>query len=894
MKAEEQKKQFNPAIDTMPQSMVVGKIPPGEGLWGAIERLKTCDSIRNGTLVVFSHEQSGRIGVFCNRYLTGAVIDSSGEKGLKSLKTLLALDTGMFCFRPCWGDEPSELGQRICVDIEDVLQVRKTRGLTTSTSDAIQAVSAKAKIDPKYEPGPEHSGETAEGDAGSATDSAGQEYSEAAISPSQEDGSKLQPGDEINAEPPQEGQSLADEPSEQKESSSDGLHLDYLDWSEKQKDESLNLRKILLPMMKPSVENTANKTQSERDLDTYRQILREEEDKVRQAIDATLSRGAPDSSQHQVVDDMQLLAGMLHSQEEMIGKRWQGLDDIPTPNAARHMDDSGDFKAGAPRRTTREFLSGCADLIEQKGKFTDPREFIKKVDRGEEAAHFWQSHPRAWIGVCAGGFVVVIVALAGYLNSSQVASCIKDGQQALKLNNWDAAAVVFSDALHKDPFNSKAHFYRGIALEEMGDDKRAQDDFKYAKSGIPSTDIAIATAGMQLKNENWQKAVDTCDDAITHGAKSLTIYRLRANANLHLGAFKDAVGDCDNALSLCKDEAIRAQILADRGFAKMHLQDYAGGAADFDAAIKIHPDQSLYMLKADSLRKAGRNAGAIATYNRVLDLDAKNYDAYVARGMCEANLHRKEEAIQDFGRALEINPNGVEALIQRGSLQLSSGAYRQAMDDLQSALDLNPTIAEAQQKLELAYAKDKGEQPKPLLLADTGSRVKLPSDPRQLVIIGYNEINKGDLDGAIECLVQAVKKQPNNVNARRYLAYAFVRAGSFNEAVQQFKALSGLQILSNEDILNYADALEGAGNSKGAADLLAPCVSANESDVQMRSRLARVYYRAGQEAAGDQIILDGLAHANSEGDKQQLLRMLKRQPAQPLQQVPTGGASGPG
>jgi tetratricopeptide (TPR) repeat protein len=883
MKAEKEPKPFNPMVDTMPQSMVVGKIPAGEGLWGAIEKLKACDVIRNGTLVVFSHEQSGRIGVFCNRYLTGAVIDGNGENGLKSLKELLALQTGMFCFRPCWGDESSELGQKICIDIEDVLQVRKSKSDSISTVDAIQAVDVRVKIDPKYKPGPEHESDESSKDTGKAVTPNG----DSAAADSQSTGSE-QTADSA-------GQAGADGNSSQ---------LGYLDWTGKNDDKSLNLRKILLPVMTQPQDVTDNKSQIERDLDTYKQILKEEEHKVRQAIETTLSRGPSDSSEKRSLDDMQLLAGMLQSQEEMITQRWQGLDEIPTPNAqGKHLDNSGQFKSGAPLRSSKEFLAGCADLIEQQNiKVPDPREFLRKADRDvRDLRLFWQNHPRAWIGFAIIGILVLIMGLGVFFDSCAVDACIREGKQALKQENWQVAIMAFSDALKRNPVHGRAHFYRAIAYEEMGDDKKAQADFKTAKTlGVSAGDIAIAQAGVCVKNEDWQKALDVCDEAIGKGLNTPAIWRLRASADLHLGAYKDALSDCNNALAVCGNDAdLKRQILADRGYAKIQLQQFDSGASDFDKALNGHADEGLYLLMGDAYRKAKHYSDAISAYSQVLELNTRSYDAYVARGICQAALHHKEEALKDFGRALEINPSGVEALIQRGSLQLAAGAYRSAIDDLQTAYDLNPTIEEAHQKLTMALSHAKGvTPPKNLVIGDSTSR-KLPSDPGQLVIVGYRLLNTDELDGAIEALTLAVKKQPNNANARRYLAYAFARAGNPADAESQFKALAALQMLSDEDLFTYCDALEADGNAKQAVDLIAQRLAANEDNVQIRARLARIYYRAGQEQAGDQVVLDGLSRSENELQKQQLLRLIKKsgaqaQPAQQQQQPSSGYSSGRG
>ncbi len=456
--------------------------------------------------------------------------------------------------------------------------------------------------------------------------------------------------------------------------------------------------------------------QINRDLTLYKQVLQLEEERVRKDIEKTKEKGASDTAAKQTLDDMNLLAGMLQQQEQMISQRWQGLDSIPTPRANemspdqsrqmtadsgaqpdltwQHLDSTGQMHSGAPLRSAKEFLAGCEDLVSSSIRPAVAQNYFRKVKDDSQgiAVPIWFRHPVLAGLVVVGIFAAIAMGLSKQMIGSAVQASLKEGQTQIRAQHWSEAILSYNDALVKDPDCAKAYFYRGIALEESGDDIAAQSDFKAAKAhGISAADIAVAQAGIALRLEAWQQAIDICGQAIKGGARSAAVYRLRANGNLHLGAYKDAKDDCESALVACKnDPEQHAQIQAERGYARIELGDFDGGARDFDAALKDHPDVGLYMLKGDAYRKVKRFADAVENYNHVLDLDARSYDAYVARGICEVGLNQKTQALKDFGRALEMNPNGVEALIQRGSLALSEGSYRMALNDLQSSLGSQP------------------------------------------------------------------------------------------------------------------------------------------------------------------------------------------------------------
>jgi tetratricopeptide (TPR) repeat protein len=878
--------------DSGQASFVVGKILPGQGLWGALESISTCDTVRNGVLVVFSPQSSGRLGVFCNTHITGATVDSTGAQGSKGIHELLSVTAGMFCFRPCFGDETAELGQQIALSIKDLLDLRAENddAQPANLADTLSRIPV-ADIERPH----------------------GDDFLDSIEEMPIESTLVVTFGDNL----PASTEALTPV-AESKPDSDEGEGSDYFDWSGQSKasTESPNLRKILLPVMSPPTAGVDQTDQINRDLSLYKQVLQDEEVRVLKNIEKTKEKAAVDSAAQKTLDDMQMLHGMLQQQEQFISQRWQGLDEIPTPRSLdavplqgdvtehTHVDSSGQLSAGAPLRAKSEFLSGCEDLITNVVRPTDPGLFLRKFTSEPEGAsiQFWRAHPvMAGLGIVAA-FTIFGMSLSAQWDMSSMRTSLKEGKENIKAERWSDAIISFNDAIAKNPNYAQAYFYRGIALEEFGDENGAKADFKSAKDhGIPLADVAVAQAGIEIRREEWQKALDICDDAIKRGAKSVPLFRLRTDANLHLGAYIDAKNDCENALAAIHNDPnqdLRARILADRGYAKIQLQDFEGGANDFEQALKVNPDKALFMLKGDAYRKAKRFEDAIEDYNQVLEKDRHNYDAYTARGICEVALGRKEKALTDFGRALEINQNGVEALIQRGSLQLSSGAYRSALDDLQLAWNLNPTIEEARSKLMMAYAQMKKEVPKNLLLTERQSaRRKLPSDPKQIVIIGYQLMNNNDLEGASDVLIEAVKRDPNNPNARRYLAHVFALSGNAAAAASQFKALSALEKLTDQDSLTYSDMLANSGEPKKAADILTWLLSQKPDNIPVRIKLARLYYQSGQKNEGDQLAQDGLSQAVATSDKEQLLDLIKNgsqatSKAEPQTQIKSPGTHG--
>ena len=70
------------------------------------------------------------------------------------------------------------------------------------------------------------------------------------------------------------------------------------------------------------------------------------------------------------------------------------------------------------------------------------------------------------------------------------------------------------------------------------------------------------------------------------------------------------------------------------GKAKFIQGDYRGAIADYDRAIELRPDYAeAYYLRGSAKMGLGDYRGAIADYDRAIELDPKDAGAYYDRGM---------------------------------------------------------------------------------------------------------------------------------------------------------------------------------------------------------------------------------------------------------------------
>lgn len=109
-----------------------------------------------------------------------------------------------------------------------------------------------------------------------------------------------------------------------------------------------------------------------------------------------------------------------------------------------------------------------------------------------------------------------------------------------------------------------------------------------------------------------------------------------------------------------------------------------------------------------SLEEDPRNQlQAIATYERVLELDPDHAAAHINLGTLYYNRQDYVAAEQHYRRAIKIDPRYALAYFDLGNVLDETGRVTEAVETYKAALQLAPTYADAHYNLALAYEKMK-------------------------------------------------------------------------------------------------------------------------------------------------------------------------------------------
>jgi tetratricopeptide (TPR) repeat protein len=179
-----------------------------------------------------------------------------------------------------------------------------------------------------------------------------------------------------------------------------------------------------------------------------------------------------------------------------------------------------------------------------------------------------------------------------------------------------------------------------------------------------------------------------------------------------------------------------------------------------------------YTVNGSSEQGKGDYDGALADFNRAIELDPKNYGAYLLRGQVKTNQGDYDGAIADFNQAFALNPSDGAVYGNRGAAKVMKGDLDGATSDLNQALALDPKNSDA------------------------------------YVILGKTKVLKGDLDGGMADLNQALTLDPKNAQAYENRGAAKVIKGDLDGGIVDLNQALAL------DPKN-AQAYENRGEAKG-------------------------------------------------------------------------------
>jgi serine/threonine-protein kinase len=234
------------------------------------------------------------------------------------------------------------------------------------------------------------------------------------------------------------------------------------------------------------------------------------------------------------------------------------------------------------------------------------------------------------------------------------------GLSRIALGEYQEAISDFNQALKLNPEDAQIYLNRGYIRMQLGDHWGSIEDFDQALRLEPSA----AKVFFNQMTDTLNDELSAIEDKNQQLAQGLII---RGNLRYELGDYQAALEAFTQALSL---DPNNIEAYNRRSTVRSALGDYQGAIDDLKQVSNLSLSRELYLPSTpvttielttkdyyqrgvDKLQN-GDFQGAIADFDRVLEMDTKEATAFTCRGFAYRRLGNDEKAVEDLEAAARL------------------------------------------------------------------------------------------------------------------------------------------------------------------------------------------------------------------------------------------------
>lgn len=111
--------------------------------------------------------------------------------------------------------------------------------------------------------------------------------------------------------------------------------------------------------------------------------------------------------------------------------------------------------------------------------------------------------------------------------------------------------------------------------------------------------------------------------------------------------------------------------------------------------VRLMKEVSNYFSRAEAKYAQKDYSGAIADYNKVIEIDPNHAEAYDKRGSAKLGQEDYSGALSDYTKAIEINPEFAGVYFNQGLLRYTQQDYYGAIADFTKIIEIDPESSDA-------------------------------------------------------------------------------------------------------------------------------------------------------------------------------------------------------
>ena len=304
-------------------------------------------------------------------------------------------------------------------------------------------------------------------------------------------------------------------------------------------------------------------------------------------------------------------------------------------------------------------------------------------------------------------------------------------------------------------------------------------------------------------------------------------------------------------------------------------------------------DGQLHIVMAGIYAKAGQSEKALRMYDRAIELDRAQSEAYFSKGVLLVNLKRLEEAERAFEQGIERSKDSPIGYYYLGRIEIEAKQFDRAIRHLEQAIQINPHFEPAYMALAALYetqqdrtgaisvyrkylqainpqSKEMRHHLIRLFLQDKAYRdalneldTLLREDPDDLdaqlrMGLVYGELK--EYPKAIAQLTKILSARPAELRVRDYLGLMYEELKEYNKAIEAYQANLKIQPTYADGHLHLGFLYYRLKQSAEAIPHLTEVVKQNPKQSDAYLLLGLTYLQSEQYALASQAFEEGIRY----------------------------------
>lgn len=373
------------------------------------------------------------------------------------------------------------------------------------------------------------------------------------------------------------------------------------------------------------------------------------------------------------------------------------------------------------------------------------------------------------------------------------------------LSRYDDASVSYEKALKIDPEDFDSWMGKASSLYNLGMYSESLLAFEKAIEINPENSYSWYDRGNAFyRLREYDLAVH---DFAKGESLNSTIADVKDNKELALDKLVQSVleNDSDSAQG-----ASSLKKIADKLFDQ---EKYEGALAIYEKALDMDPENMpLLIRKGNSEYAIGHYEDALASYQKGEELSPEDPIIWYDKSLALHSIGRNNEALAAVERSLELNATDSSAWYNRGVILESIGKKDLAMTSYDKALEINPTHLSA--LINKGYLLNSlGRYEEALDFFERAIEIDL-SDPVTFLGQGSSFFNLGRYDEALSSYIESTELDSADAAAWNGVGASYEKLGIYGDAMKAYQKVLEIDP-ENSDAAGSLASIKDIVTSKG-------------------------------------------------------------------------------